>query len=267
MNKILRSVLIVVLTAVLIWSLASIGLTVGDYKKADAIYEKSRSESFHITESPADIPVSKIPEEYFPEVSVDFDSLTKANPDVIGWLWIPDTEINFPLVRANDNWKYLSLSYNLQRTNSGSIFMDFRNSEAFSDDNTVIYGHNMKSGGMFGRLKDFGGTDYLTAHPELYIFTPSRILKYRIFSAYKTEADSQSYTFSFSKDFVYKNFIDYIEDCAGKNLFTPPEETTPLVTLSTCTSVQRNGRFVVHAYLVAAKNTTDASAVSKTEQG
>ncbi|MFB0920682.1 MAG: class B sortase [Oscillospiraceae bacterium] len=265
MKKMLRSLLIVILSAILIWSLASIGMTVDDYKKADEIYEKSRSENFHISESTSEIPVSDIAEEYFPEVRVDFKALTKTNPDVIGWLWIPDTEINFPLLRAADNWKYLNLSYNLQRTNSGSIFMDFRNSQNFSDDSTVIYGHNMKSGGMFGRLKDFGNTDYLTEHPDLYIFTQSRVLKYRIFAAYKTEADSQSYTRSFSKEFSFEDFIAYIKDSAAENCSSPPEGAVPIITLSTCTSVQRNGRFVVHAYLSASKNTEDSSPDSKTE--
>lgn len=265
MNKILRSVLIIVLSAALIWSLASIGLTVGDYKKADAIYEKGRSESFHLSESTPELPVSGITEEYFPEVSVDFEALTKTNPDVVGWLWIPDTDINFPLLRAADNWKYLNLSYDLQRTNSGSVFMDFRNSADFSDDNTVIYGHNMKSGGMFGKLKDFGETAYLTEHVDLYIFTETQVFKYRIFAAYKTEADSQSYTRSFLDAFGFKDFIDYIEGCASENLLAPPEETAPIITLSTCTSVQRNERFVVHAYLVASKSTNGTSLDSKTE--
>ena len=257
--------LIIVLSAVLIWSLASIGMTVGDYKKADAIYEKSRSESFHLSESAPDVPVSDISEEYFPQVSVDFEALTKSNPDVVGWLWIPDTDINFPLVRAENNWKYLNLSYNLQRTNSGSIFMDFRNSADFSDGNTVIYGHNMKSGGMFGTLKKFGDNAYLTEHPDLYIFTQTRVFKYRIFAAYKTEADSQSYTRSFTKDFNFEDYIGYVKCCAGENLSASPEETAPLITLSTCTSVQRNGRFAVHAYLAASKSADVTSLGNKTE--
>ena len=257
--------LLIIFSAVLIWSLASIGLIVGDYRKVEAIYEKSRSENFHISESTPEVTVSDISEEYFPEVSVDFDSLKKSNPDVVGWLWIPDTDINFPLVRAENNWKYLNLSYNLKHTNSGSIFMDFRNSENFSDDNTVIYGHNMKSGGMFGKLKDFGDSDYLTEHPDLYIFTQTRVFKYHVFAAYKTEADSQSYTRSFTKDLDFEDYIGYAKCCAGENLSAPPEETAPLITLSTCTSVQRNGRFVVHAYLVASKSTDVTSLGNKTE--
>ncbi len=265
MNKTLRTVLIVVLSAVLIWCLASIGLTVSDYKKADEIYKKSRSENFHIAEDTPDLPVLNISKEYFPEVSVDFEALTKTNPDVVGWLWIPDTDINFPLLRSADNWKYLSLSYDLQRTNSGSIFMDFRNSSDFRDDNSVIYGHNMKSGGMFGKLKDFGDMEYLTEHPHLYIFTETQVFKYRIFAAYKTVADSTSYTRSFSEDLDYNRFIDYIKDCAGENITDPPEEISPLVTLSTCTSAQSNGRFVVHGFLAASKSTEGTSLDNKAE--
>ncbi len=257
--------LIIALSAVLIWSLTSIGLTVSDYKKADAIYEESRNENFHISESSPDVPVLSISEEYFPEVSVDFEALNKTNPDVIGWLWIPDTDINFPLLHSADNWKYLSLSYDLQRTNSGSIFMDFRNSNHLSDDNTVIYGHNMKSGGMFGKLKDFGDLDYLAEHTDLYVFTETQIFKYRIFAAYKTVSDSQSYTRSFLEDVDLKDFLDYIQVSAAENSLDPPKDITPFVTLSTCTTGQRNGRFVVHAYLVASKSPEGSSLDNKTE--
>ncbi|MEA4896213.1 MAG: class B sortase [Oscillospiraceae bacterium] len=258
MNKILRAVLLTVLSTVLIWSLAGIGMTVSDYKKADAIYDKVRDDSFHAPDCSPETASAEIPEEYFPEASVDLEALEDTNPEVVGWLWIPDTEINFPLLRSSDNWKYLSLSYDLQQTNSGSIFMDFRNSANFSDDNTIIYGHNMKSGGMFGKLKNFADSDYLNEHPELYIFTETQILKYRIFAAYKTKADSASYTASFSEEPVFLDFIEYVKNCAGENIAGAPAEYARLITLSTCTSEQRDGRFVVHACFVASKRLSGA---------
>lgn len=240
------------LSFALIYSTTCIVLTEAEYIRAETIYDKSRSESFHILETAQEASALNEAEEFFPAVQVDFERLKKTNVEIVGWIWIPETNINFPLLLAKDNWKYLSLSYNLQQTNSGSIFMDFRSSPDFTDDNTVIYGHNMKSGGMFGELKEFSNSDYLVQHCDLYIFTEERVFKYRIFAAYKTECDSKSYTLDFSEDFGFDGFIKYVTSCAsGADM---PEERTTLVTLSTCTSARMTERFVVHAFFVAEKN-------------
>jgi len=265
MNKLLHTSLLTALAALMIYSAANIVLTERDYLKAENIYEKSRTENFRISEKEQEAISADESEEHFPEVFVDFDTLKKTNPDVVGWLWIPDTEINFPLLRAENNWKYLSLSYDLQSTNSGGIFMDCRNSPSFADGNTVIYGHNMKSGGMFGTLKDFADIDYLRENTNLYIFTEAEVFKYRIFAAYKTEADSLSYTRSFSDEFCFEDLIGYIKSTAGENFCGATGKASALVTLSTCTSARRTERFVVHAYLAASKITDGTSLKNKTE--
>jgi len=259
MNGKLRISLSSLFALILIGSLTSIIVTDVDYRRAQEIYEDSRNESFHVspeTEKTAGAAVPDMPETYFPEVCVDFAALTEKNPDVVGWLWIPDTTISFPLLRSGDNSKYLTLSYDLQRSSSGSIFMDYRNSTLFKDDNTVIYGHNMKNGSMFGRLKDFAEADFLSEHCDLYIFTADTTFKYRIFAACTTEADSESYTRTFSNGSGFFGFIDYIKNCPGVNLTEPPATDTPLLTLSTCTSGSRRTRFVVQACLIAEKGRT-----------
>ena len=258
MNKKLRIILIIILSAVFLYSAVYIVKNELSYKQADDIYEESQSENFHVSEdvsSPQSTPSGSTSEseEYFPEAYADIENLLSVNPDIVGWIWIPNTNINYPLLRADNNQKYLSLSYNLKQTNSGSIFMDYRNSPDFSNDNTVIYGHNMKNGGMFGRLKDYSDIDFLKEHCFFYIFTKDRILKYRIFAAYKTENTSESYTMDFSGDVSYGDYISYIESNSKSNLTEVPDEQVPLITLSTCTSVRRTERFVVNAAFVAQK--------------
>ncbi len=262
MNKTLRTALLTVLSAVLIYSATRIVLTEAEYKRADAIYDKSRIENFHISETEQQASTLNEPEEFFPDVNVDFETLKSTNPEVVGWIWIGESNISFPLLRGEDNRKYLNRSYNLQQTSSGSIFMDFRNSPDLSSDNTVIYGHNIKSGGMFGELKQFGDPEYLKAHRDLYIFTETCVFKYRIFAAYKTESDSKSYTLDFSEDFSYNDFIEYVTPFVSDSGNAAPSEVTKLVTLSTCTSAQRTERFVVHAYLVAIKS-ADTSSIAE----
>ena len=259
MKKILLTTAVVIFAGVLLYSLARIVLTESDYRKAEEIYGQSREQNFHVEDPDPEAPVSNTSEEYFPEVSVDFKTLETENSEVIGWLWIPGTEISFPLLRGVDNSKYLSLSYNLKRTNSGSIFMDYRNSGCFDDSNTVIYGHNMKSGGMFGTLKSYADADFFSEHSYFYVFTAERVYKYRVFACGTTEADSHSFTRIFTDDFSFDDFTAYVKGYSGGNFSEAPEKAVPLVTLSTCTSGSRSSRFVVHAYLAASKSTAAVS--------
>jgi len=270
MKKTLRTALIVLLSAVFVFCVAHIVWIQIDYQKADDLYRQSR-EDFHVAESPAsslpaaasgsssaagvspEAGASSEAEDFFPDAYVDMKDLLHVNPEIVGWIWIPDTAISYPLVRADNNQKYLTLSYNLKRTNSGSIFMDYRNPADFSGDNTIIYGHNMKNGSMFGKLKKFADVSYLKAHSYVYFFTVDRILKYRIFAGYQTQSTSESYTPDFTGDISYDKFISYLKTSAGGDLTELPEARAPLLTLSTCTSVRHTDRFVIHAVFVAEK--------------
>ncbi len=260
MHKTVRFILILIFVAALVYSLINLVQLARDYKQADDIYNESRAEHFHVAPTPtpagaaedAPEPTAE-PEDAFPEAYADIAELQVVNPEVSGWLWIPETNISYPLLQGLDNIKYLSRSYDLQYTGSGSIFTDYRSAADFSGDNTVIYGHNMNNGGMFGKLKEFGERDYLEEHPYIYIFTAERTLKYRVFAAYKTQSTSESYVFNFAEagtDFA--RYLAYIAASAGENHTELPEEGA-LLMLSTCTSAQRTERFVVHAVLVAEK--------------
>ena len=89
-----------------------------------------------------------------PPISVDFDTLKSVNPDVVGWIYIEALDnINYPVVQGDDNETYLHTTYENNYNFAGTIFVDYENSSDFSDCNTLIYGHNMKNGSMFGNLK------------------------------------------------------------------------------------------------------------------
>ena len=253
MNGKLRIALVVLFSAVLVFSgvqLARIGLA---YKQADDTYAESRAEYVE-TASPAASDAPDAPDDGYPAFTIDVAGLRKQNPDVIGWLYIPDTNVSYPLVRGGDNQKYLHMSYDGRAAASGSIFMDFRNTGALTDDNSVIYGHNMKNGSMFGGLKKYADTAYLTAHADVFVFLSDRVLRFRAFAGYKTEDTSESYTLSFADagtDFA--GFLRYIAASAAGNETDPPTEAAPLLTLSTCTSTTETGRFVVNAVFVGEK--------------
>lgn len=250
MKKQLRITLSAALAAVLVFSAAQLiryGLA---YKKADDIYAGSRAQ---YVKTPAETSMPESETDGYPAFTVDLAGLRQKNPDVTGWLYIPETNISYPLVRGSDNGRYLRRSYDLQATASGSIFMDCRNDPGLTDSNTVLYGHNMKNGSMFGGLKKYGGTDYLRAHRDIYIYVPGRVLRYRAFAAYKTVDTSRSYTLELGDDAGFAGFLQFIEKSAAGNETDPPSAAAPLLTLSTCTSTTETGRFVVHAVLVGDK--------------
>lgn len=242
MKKTPRKVLTVVLAAVLVISAAQLVRYGLAYKKADEIYAESRTQ---YVQTPAASPSGS--DTGYPAIAVDVAGLQKANPDVVGWIYVPDTVVSYPLVRGSDNEKYLHESYDGQTTASGSIFMDCRSSAALTDDNTVIYGHNMKNGSMFGGLKKYADSTYLRAHPYVYLYLADRVLRYRVFAACKTESDSESYTLKFGDGVDFNGFLQYIEKSAGGNVSELPDTPAPLLTLSTCTSTTETGRFTVLA--------------------
>ena len=276
MAKSLRIILIVLLAAVFLFCAVRLISVLLEYRQAEEIYDRERDAVFTLTDEDdggAQTAVSAAPEaretdtepdaqeadtqeadtepeESFPEVSVDFDALLAEGPDVVGWLWIPDSEISYPLVQGADNDQYLRRTYNGVPNRSGSIFLDYRCSSDLSDWNTVIYGHNMKNGSMFGSLDAYADQDYFDTHPLLYIFTPDRILKYRVFSAYVTEYDSETYDLSGKDRAAY---VQYALDSSTVQGGRDQETAAPLLLLSTCTSRTRTERFVVHAVLIGEK--------------
>ena len=248
MNKTLRMLLIVLLAGLMLFSLGRIAMIQWDYWKAEKLYEELRAQSVRIEERPVVQETEEVEEETLPVVHINLEGLQAENPEVLGWLWIPETQINYPLLQGRDNQKYLTKNYRLKYDVGGSIFMDFRNGADFSDDNTVLYGHNMKNGAMFGGLKQYGDPEYRDNHPYIYVFTKEETLQYRIFAAYKTESTSRSYTRDFSED--GGGFLTYVQASAKGNLTELPAGTDRILTLSTCTSVRKTERFVIHGALV-----------------
>ncbi len=106
-------------------------------------------------------------------IVVDFDTLCKINPDVVGWLYCEGTVINYPVLKGENNDTYLYHQYDGTYSPGGSIFMDYRCEDDFSDDYTVIYGHNMLADSMFNCLDYFRKEAYLRDHSRFFYLTPS----------------------------------------------------------------------------------------------
>lgn len=230
-----------------------------EYKKGTDEY--NQIEEMAVTERDADSAEVAGPNAQLkPPIEVDFDKLKSVNEDVVGWIYVdalPD--ISYPIVKGKDNQTYLHQTYEKNYNFAGTIFVDYENSGDFSDCNTLVYGHNMKNGSMFGHLKKFREDDKLYKQDKYFwILTPERNYRYEIISAYTTGVNSDTYTLFKGPG---EEFEKYLETIKGySEIQTDDTDLTikdKIVTLSTCTG-NESTRFVMQGKRVDAEDADGA---------
>ncbi len=227
--------------------------TTMEYKQADDEYEE--------LEKTADITypdTTEAVEEEDPGPQIDFAALKAVNEDVIGWLVVDALDISYPIMQGEDNDFYLHRTTEKTYNFAGSIFLDYENSDDFSDCNSVIYGHNMKNGSMFGTLKRFREAEVYQTSLYFWICTPEKNYRYQIFSAYETAVGSETYTLFSVKGKEFKEWENKMatlsEIPCGEFTFDGNER---IATLSTCTGNSAT-RFVVQGVCLNAENKAPA---------
>ncbi|NOU94523.1 class B sortase [Paenibacillus sp. LMG 31456] len=185
-------------------------------------------------------------------VRPSFHGLLTVNPDITGWLKIADTLIDYPIVRAEDNEYYLSRNYKREDAKAGSIFMDFRNDVTTDSSNTILYGHRMKDGSMFGDLKKYMNRDFFETHRRISYDTLYASYDVEVFSVYYTTTDFNYIETEFSGPEDRLQFYDSIRQRSMYKSEDTLTEQDRLLTLSTCdyTLDPNEGRLVVHGRLV-----------------
>lgn len=185
--------------------------------------------------------------------SIDIKALQEVNPEVIGWIWIPDSNINYPIVQGSDNDYYLKHTWDGKENSVGSIFLEHRNTPDFTDYNTIVYGHNMNDGSMFANIKRYSTEWYWERHPYIYIATETGAYRYEVFSSYEAATDSPAYGLSFRQDETKVNFLQTAIRDSQAYTGVEPELTDRVLTLSTCSGAGYSSRWVVHARLKMVK--------------
>lgn len=176
---------------------------------------------------------------------VDFEALRQINPDVVAWIYIEGTNINYPVVQGEDNSHYLNRLINGNRNAAGSIFLDYRNDPGLSGKNNVLYGHNMKNGTMFQQITQYQDQSFYDAHPVCLIMTPEGNYTLEFFAGYITDMNSQAWKLEFGSE---EEFALWLKDTISNSTFTgtaQPEAQDRVVTLSTCTYEYDDARFVL----------------------
>ena len=184
--------------------------------------------------------------------SVDWEELLTISKDIKAWINIPGLDISYPVVQGKDNDQYLHHMPNGEYKYAGSIFMDYKNSPDFMDLNTIIYGHNMDSGAMFGKFRTFGQEIY-EKDPIVWICVPGKAMQYRVFSYHISIVGDESYTLFPEEYSLYPLKADkWIKSEADRSDITSPlpdRYEKRVVTLSTC-ATRSNQRRVIQAVLV-----------------
>lgn len=180
---------------------------------------------------------------------IDFAALKEINPDICGWIFLPDTIVNYPVAQGANNDYYLYHLFDRTYNQAGCIFLDHRNSDLFTDGHSVIYGHHMKDGSMFKELANYKKQEYYDAHPELYLFTPDGNYTLELFSGYVADVWSDSWKIIQKTE---KPLADWAKEACLRSCFQSgiaPEEGDRILTLSTCSYEFEDARFVLHAIL------------------
>lgn len=180
---------------------------------------------------------------------INIEALQEVNPDVMGWIRIPDTKIDYPLMQGEDNDFYLNHTWEKVSNSVGSIFMEHLNNADLTDYNTIIYGHNMKNNSMFGDLENFSVQKYWQDHPYVYIATAEGVYRYEIFVFFRAEVDSLTYSINPIRDDTKQKFLDLSLENSWIDTGIQPAVTDRILTLSTCSGMNYSNRYVVQARL------------------
>ena len=231
------------------------------YEEALAIAVSRQQDVPRTASAPTEAPVPAMqpqwvvaaPEEGDPHIrtleDMDLAALRQVNPDVLGWILIPDTRISYPLLQGTDNNYYLERTWDRQSNAMGSIFLEYLNQPDLTDYNTIVYGHNMNDGSMFAGIREFRDQEFWKTHPYVYILSDQGVYRYEIFSAYQASVKSSTYGLDFSGDGDRAAFLHNAAANSVIETGIEPELTDRVLTLSTCNGAGYATRWVVHARL------------------
>lgn len=272
-QKNIYKILCIILLIILIVVLVMWGHSILVEKSAAKTYEKlqesvnsdasdtktqaseTAQQSTQVSENVGDTETNSHKEQYdIPQKNLDWEELEAVNPDIYAWIYIPNTNIDYPVLqRSGDNDYYLEHNLDGSRGKPGCIYTEDLNSKEFTDYNTVIYGHNMKSGAMFRTLHDFEDKSFFDNNQYVYIYTKDRTLVYKIFAAYTNDAKHILNSNDFTSEQGLSDYLEKVFKKAQAEGYLRDDVAVTgenaILTLSTCTT-SSDKRYIVQAVLV-----------------
>lgn len=184
---------------------------------------------------------------------IDFDALLAENADTVAWIRMEEPAvISYPVVKSRDNEEYLTKTFSANDNKLGAIFLDKRCHSSFNDKNSIIYGHNLKVGGeMFSQLSAYADEEFCKQHPYFYIYTPDGTTKvYQVFSAGVVKATAENYNVEFDTDEEFQEYLELCRNSSNYQVEADLNSGSRIVSLSTCTNVLEDERFLLQGVLI-----------------
>lgn len=228
-KKLAYDIIIVCLLVIIGISGYKIYTIVSGYMASRNVYEDIRQEA--------------VAEEGF-SGDIDWGKLRKINEDVVAWIYLEDSNIDYPIVQSRDNTEYLTTLFDKTYGVAGSIFVDCNTEHPFGQLSTVVYGHHMKDGSMFNNLKKFKDRDYANQHSRFELITPDEKYHLDVVAFLNCPSDSYIYTSNISKN-DYENFSVEINNLAEYRTEVDLSENDKIVVLSTCAYEYEGARYVI----------------------
>lgn len=231
---------------ILVASLAALGALVFSYWQGQNAYDSIAHEVFS--------PPSDMEGVSLADLTVDWDTLKAKNPDTVGWVYIPGTMVNYPIVHTTDDEKYLSTDFDGRQTwgaTYGCIFLSAANAPDFSSTNNIIYGHHLNNGSMFAAIAGFEDEAKFNASRTVYVLTPQGNYKLRSFSLVHVAANDPLAQVSFASD---DERTAYVQDKVNRSVVSvsdtpPPAAINRIFSFATCDNLPTDGRFVLFTYI------------------
>lgn len=182
---------------------------------------------------------------------INFKKLKEQNSDTVAYIKVNNTNIDYVVVKGNNNSYYLNHNFNKEYNIAGWVFMDYRNKLDDTDKNIIIYGHNTKDNSMFDTLRFVLNNDWQTNKDNLIItfVTEKQEYKYQVFSTYEIKPEDFYITTNFTSDENYKYFLGRIKERSNYNYKVDLDENDKVLTLSSCLG-EGQTRVVLHAKLI-----------------
>lgn len=184
-----------------------------------------------------------------PRFTIDFEALKEVNDDIKAWLRFDEPSIiDYPVVQGPNNDVYLHRTLSGYDNTMGAIFINAGNAPDFTDRHTIVYGHNMNNGSMFGELDSYNERSFWEQYPYFYIYTPDGAeTRYKIISSGVVLATSDIYQYAFAADEDFEQFLELMKNTAlyDTEMWSSLDKDSQIVTLSTCTAATGENRFIV----------------------
>lgn len=164
---------------------------------------------------------------------------------MVGWIFLEDSGVNYPIVQGEDNVYYLNHLPDGTQNEAGSILLDQANAPDFSDTVSILHGHHMRSGAMFGELESYAEESYYKSHPEMTLFTPQGDYRVQVFAACTVDGETFEYPTAFADAAEFDAFVDEMRRATPYETQVEAAYGDRLLLLSTCAYSFREARFVV----------------------